>query len=36
MKVKRIAIETDPNSFTIIGDSSEVIGLGFKSPKERV
>jgi len=36
MKVKRIAIEADPNSFTIVGDSSEVIGLGFKSPKERV
>ncbi|BAL81180.1 YitT family protein [Caldisericum exile] len=36
MKVKRIVIETDPESFTIVGDSSEIIGQGFKSPKERL
>lgn len=36
MKVKRIAIEADPESFTIIGNSSEIIGYGFKSSKERI
>lgn len=36
MKVKRIVIQTDPESFTIVGDSSEIIGQGFKSPKERI
>jgi uncharacterized membrane-anchored protein YitT (DUF2179 family) len=36
MKVKRIVVETDPESFTIVGDSSEIIGQGFKSPKERL
>ncbi|MGB9855341.1 MAG: YitT family protein [Caldisericum exile] len=36
MKVKRIVVETDPESFTIVGDASEIIGQGFKSPKERL
>jgi len=36
MKVKRIAVETDPESFTIVGNSSEIIGQGFKTPKERI
>ncbi|MGC9099689.1 MAG: YitT family protein [Caldisericum sp.] len=36
MKVKRIVVETDPESFTIVGDASEIIGQGFKSPKGRL
>ncbi|PIX29318.1 MAG: hypothetical protein COZ65_02555, partial [Caldiserica bacterium CG_4_8_14_3_um_filter_35_18] len=32
----KLAVEIDPESFIIIGDASEIIGQGFKSPKERI
>ena len=35
-KIKKLAVEIDPESFIIIGDASEIIGQGFKSPKERI
>jgi uncharacterized membrane-anchored protein YitT (DUF2179 family) len=35
-RIKKISLEIDPESFIIIGDTSEIIGQGFKSPKERI
>lgn len=35
-KIKKLVAEVDPLSFIIIGDASEIIGQGFKSPGERL
>jgi len=36
MKIKRVVLENDPDCFIIIGNASHIIGLGFKSAKERI
>ena len=35
-KIKKVVKDTDPESFVIISELSEVIGRGFKSMKERI
>jgi len=35
-RIKKLTVEIDPESFIIIADASEIIGQGFKSPRERI
>lgn len=35
-KAKKVILSIDPQCFIIVGDASEIIGQGFKSPEERI
>ncbi len=35
-KAKKIALSNDPDCFIMIGDTSEIVGQGFKSPERRL